>query len=202
MHGADAQSGALHQPGELLGGETPGHRVALAPAAVRVLKGLLGLLEVTGEGPGQHGTAQSGGEQAEDALGAQGGHRVADAFGGVVDVLQHAVAQHDVVPAALDHVEEAVGVALDAPHPVGDTGFGGAPLQGEERVRAGVDDRDAVAEPGGGHGEVAAAASGVEDVQRLTARGFDPAVQGVLQDLPDHGGTKRGAGSHRVRHGR
>ena len=143
-----------------------------------------------------------------------------DALGGVVHVLQDAVAEHDVVAAALDHVEEAVGVALDAPHPVGDPGLGGAALQREQRVRAGVDDGDAVAEAGDGHREVAAAAPGVEDVERLPSRGLDPAVEGVLEDLPDHGGTEGGAGAgqdrsaatssgawratgwaHRVRHG-
>ena len=111
------------------------------------------------------------------------------------------MAQHHVVAAALDHVEEAVGVALDAPHPVGDAGLGGAALQREQRVGAGVDDGDPVAEAGDGHREVAAAAAGVEDVQRLAPRGLDPAVEGVLEDLPDHGGTERGAGAHRVRHG-
>ena len=77
-------------------------------------------------------------------------------------------------------------------------------LQGEQGVGAGVDHGDAVAEAGQGHGEVAAAAAGVEDVQRLPAGGLDPAVQGVLKDLPDHGGAQSGAGdgrAHRVRHG-
>lgn len=129
------------------------------------------------------------------------------------------MAQHDVVAAPLDHVEEAVDVALDALHTVGDAGFGGAALQGEQRVRAGVDDGDTVAEACHGHREIAAAAAGVEDVQHLTARGLHPAVKGVLEDLPDHRGTERATGArgvgaqrrrfgavgdgraHRVRHG-
>ncbi|CAM5638711.1 hypothetical protein SGLAM104S_02450 [Streptomyces glaucescens] len=154
-------------------------------------------------------------------MGTQGGDGVADALGRVVDVLQDAVAEHRVVAAALGHVEQAVGVALHSAHPVGDAGLGGAALQGEQRVGAGVDDGDPVAEAGDGHREVAAAASGVEDVQRLPARGLDPAVQGVLEDVPDDGGTEGGAGAggagaqrrrlrvvvgdgraHRVRHGR
>ena len=137
-------------------------------------------------------------------LGAQRGHGVAHALGGVVHVLQDAVAEHHVVAAALDDVEEAVGVALDAADPVGDAGLGGAALQREQRVGAGVDDGDAVAEAGDGHREVAAAAAGVEDVQRrpgpvaLTRRS-----RASLQDLPDHGGTEGGAGAGmRVRHGR
>ena len=106
------------------------------------------------------------------------------------------MAQHRVVAAALDDVEEAVGVALDALHAVGDAGLGGAALQREQRVRAGVDDGDAVAEAGDGHREVAAAASGVEDVQRLPARGLDPAVEGVLggPPRPRRYGGRRGGG--------
>lgn len=111
------------------------------------------------------------------------------------------MAEHRVVAAAPDHVEEAVRVALDALHAVGDTGLGGAALQREQRVRAGVDDGDAVTEAGDGHREVAAAASGVEDVQRVPTRGLAPAVEGVLKDVPDHGGTEGGAGAARVRHG-
>jgi hypothetical protein len=108
------------------------------------------------------------------------------------------MAQHGVVATALDHVEQAVRVALDAPDPFGDAGLGGPALQREQRVRAGVDDGDAVAEAGDGNGEVAAAATGVEDVQHVPPRGLDPAVEGVLEDLPDHGGTQGRAGSRSV----
>lgn len=111
------------------------------------------------------------------------------------------MAQHRVVAAAFDDVEEAVDVALDALDPVGDVGLGGPAFQREQRVRAGVHDGDAVAEAGGGHRELAAAASCVEHVERLPAGGLDPAVEGVLQDVPDHGGTERSAGARRVRHG-
>ncbi|CAM5662598.1 hypothetical protein SAURM35S_09863 [Streptomyces aurantiogriseus] len=150
---------------------------------------------MAGEGAREDGSAETGGEQAEDALRAQCGHRVADAFGGVVDVLQDAVAQHGVVAAALDDVEEAVGVALYALDRSATPASAAPALQGEQRVGAGVDDGDPVPEAGDGHREVAAAAPGVEDVQRLTSRGLDPAVEGVLEDLPDHGGTESGAGS-------
>jgi hypothetical protein len=144
---------------------------------------------------------QARGEQAEGAGRTQGLDGVAHALGGVVDVLQDAVAEHGVVAAALDDVEQAVGVALDGAHAVGDAGLGSPALQGEEGVGAGVDDGDAVAEAGHGHGEVAGAAAGVEDVQGVAPGGLDPAVQGVLEDLPDHGGTKGCARAQRVRHG-
>ena len=156
---------------------------------------------MAGEGAGEDGAAQTGGEQAEGAGRAQRVDGVADALGRVVDVLQHAVAEHGVVAAALDDVEQAVGVALDGAHPVGDAGLRGAALQGEEGVGAGVDDGDAVAEAGDRHGEVAGAAAGVEDVQGVAPGGLDPALQGVLEDVPDHGGTKGCARAQRVRHG-
>lgn len=108
------------------------------------------------------------------------------------------MAQDRVVAAPLDHVEEPVGVALDALHAVGDAGLGGAALQGEQRVGAGVDDGDPVPEEGDGHREVPAAAAGVEDVERLTPGRLDPPLEGVLKDLPDHGRTEGGSGPRGV----
>ncbi|GHI24318.1 hypothetical protein Shyd_56890 [Streptomyces hydrogenans] len=148
---------------------------------------------MAGEGAGEDRAAESGAEEAERAAGAERGHGVAHAFGGVVDVLQDAVAEHHVVGAALGHVEEAADVALDAGHQVGDPGLGGAALQREERVGAGVDDGDPVAEAGHRHREVAGAAAGVEDVQVGLPRAPDPAVEGVLEDVPDDGGAQGGA---------
>lgn len=46
VHGADAQTRALDERGELIGGETVRYGIALAPASVRVVERLLGLLEV------------------------------------------------------------------------------------------------------------------------------------------------------------
>lgn len=93
-------------------------------------------------------------------------------------------------------------IALDTADPVGDPGLGRAALQREERVGAGVDDGDAVAETGDRHREVAGAAAGVQDIQGVPAGRLHPAVEGVLEDLPDHGGTEGGAGAQLVRHGR
>ncbi len=103
--------------------------------------------------------------------------------------------------AAVDDVEEAVDVTLHTAHAVGDAGLRGPALQREQRVGAGVDDGDAVAEAGDGHREVARAAAGVENVQGVAPGRLDLVVESVLEDLPDHGGTEGGAGAHRVRHG-
>ncbi len=114
MHRGDLHPGVGDQVGELVGGEPAGHRVALAPAASRVGERLPGLGEVSGEGAGQNGSAETGGEQAERAGGAQRLDRVAYALGGLVDVLQDAVAEHRVEAVALDDVEQAEDVALDS----------------------------------------------------------------------------------------
>ncbi len=201
MHGRDLEAGAGDEVGELLGGEAAGERVAGAPAPGGVGEGLARLGEVPGEGAGEHGAAESGGEQAEGAGGAEGGDRVADALGRVLDVLEHAVTEHDVEAVALDDVEQAVRVALDAPDAVGDAGLGGPALQREQRVGAGVDDGDPVAEPGERHRELARAATGVEHLEDVPTGGLDPAVEGVPQDLPDDGGAEGSPGAQGVGHG-
>ncbi len=121
------------------------------------------------------------------------------------------MAEHGVVPLAPDHVEEAPDVPLDSADELGDAGLGGPALQREERVGAGVDDGDPVAEAGHRHREVPGAAARVEDIEGVLPGGLDPAVQGVLEDVPDDGGAQGGArraggrlsteGGGRVRHG-
>ncbi len=201
MDRADLGSRVKDQLGQLLGGEPAGHRVTLAPAPGRVLQRLPRLREVAGERPGQDGPAESGAEQAERSARAKRVDRVAYALGGVVHVLQDAVAQDGVVARAVHHLEQPQDVPLHTADPVGDTGLGRAAFQREQGVGAGVDDGDPVAEPGDGHREVAGAATGVQHVQGVPADRLDPAVEGVLEDLPDHGGTEGGSGAQLVRHG-
>lgn len=193
VHGADLEAGRVGERGELFGGEAAGHGVAGAPAARRVGKSVPRLGEVSGEGAGEDRAAQSGGEQTEAAAGPERGDGVPYAFGLVVDVLQDPVAEHGVVARAADHVEQSADVALDAGDEVGDPGLGGPALQREQRVGAGVDDRDPVAEAGDGDREVPGAAARVEDVEAVLPGGLDPAVEGVLEDVPDDGGTQGGA---------
>ena len=71
-----------------------------------------GLLEVAGHRPGDHGGVPLGDQQAERAAGAQ--HRAdrGQRGGGVVDDLEHAVAEHQVGAVGADHVEQAGQVAL------------------------------------------------------------------------------------------
>ena len=66
--------------------------------------------------------------------------------------------------AGLDDVEQAGGVALDARGP-STPALGGAALQRGQRVGAGVDHGDPVAEPGERDREAAGAAADVEDVE-------------------------------------
>jgi hypothetical protein len=83
---------------------------------------------------------------------------------------------------AADHGQQVVSVGLDAPH--GHPGVRRPPLQGGERVRAGIDDRDAMTECGQRNGEAARPAARVHDVER-------PHRQNRPEHLPDHRGSYR-----------
>ena len=68
-----------------------------APArAAWVVEQVAGRLEVTGHGPGHHGGVPLGDEQAEVSAGAQHRGDGRQRGGGVVDDLEHAVAEHQV----------------------------------------------------------------------------------------------------------
>ncbi len=157
---------------------------------------------MAGESAREHGAAESGAEQTEHSGGRRSASTARRTPSAGSSTYSRTLGKDGVEAAALDDIEEAEHVALDAAHAVGDPGLGGPALQGEQGVGAGVDDGDVVAELGDGHREVAAAASGVEHVEfgaRLAARDLDAAVEGLLQDVPDHGGTERGAGTGGVR---
>ena len=68
----------------------------------------------------------------------------------------------------------------------------GPALERGERVGAGVDDGDPVAELGQRHGEAAGAAAGVEDVERRAPAGAGRR-DSLAQHVPHHGGAGRAA---------
>ena len=82
---------------------------------------------------------------------------------------------------------ERVAVALHGAHPVGHPRLGGPAGERGERVRAGVDDGDAVPGLGQRDGEPAGAAADVEHGER---RGRPCRSQFAAQHRPDHGGTR------------
>ena len=125
---------------------------------------------VPGHGAGEHRAGPVGRREAHLAAGAHGAGDLAEGHRRVVDDLEHPVAEREVEPAVVgrrgQHLVQQVAVALDAADPVADAGGVGAAAQGGERVGAGVDDGDVVAEPGERDGEHPAAAADVEDAQR------------------------------------
>ncbi len=100
-------------------------------------------------------------------------------------MLEHAVAEHQVGAARLDDLEQPGGVALHRAHL--DAGLAGPALQRGQRVRAGVDDGDPVAELGERDGEPAGAAADVQDVE---AGGSRPSEH-LAQHVPHHRGARR-----------
>ena len=145
------------------------------------------LPEVAGHRPRDDRGVALGDQQGQGAVGAQHLAQRGEGAGRVADVLEHAVAQHQ-VGAAGGHgapgCQQAGEIALVGDHL--DALLAGAAAQRGERVGAGVDDGDAVTHAGDPHGRAAGAATDVEDVERL-------AVEEVAQGLPHHGGTGVGA---------
>ena len=123
---------------------------------------------------------------------------VAERGGGVVDDVEHAVAEHQVDGTGRSTSVGQVGeVALLAGDPVGDVGLAGSPVERGERVGAGVDDLDPVAELGEGYGEAAGAATDVDDAGGRRVGVGEQALHG----RPHHTGTDglatlAGAGGH------
>ena len=164
-HGLDRggpQPGTLEQGLELIAGEAVSGAAGVAARGARVEE-VAGGLEVTGHGPGDDGRVTLGDQQAEVAAGAQHPGDGRQRGGGVVDDLEHAVAQDQVDAAGLDEAGEVAEVALLAGDPVGDAALPGPPVEGGEGVGAGVDDPDVVTQLGQRDGEPAGAAADVDD---------------------------------------
>jgi len=169
-------------------GEPPRQRVTRSPPAVRVLERVACLGEVAGHSAGEdHGVA-GGHQDAEGAARAQdldeGEHGGCD----VVDVLEDAVAEDEVGRAGPDDVEQPGGVTLHRAHL--DTCLAGPSLERGERIGAGVDDGDPVAQPRDRHREASGAASHVEHVEPAGAAGAaGPGGEDATEGVPHHGGT-------------
>ena len=102
------------------------------------------LLEVAGHGPGDDGGVPLGDQQAEHSPGPEHPGQRRQRGGGVVDDLEHAVAQHQVGAVGADHVEQAGQVALTAGDR--DVVLAGPAVESGQGVGAGVDHGDPVAE--------------------------------------------------------
>jgi len=172
--------------------EPAGQRVVVAGPAGRVVQDAPRFAEPAGQCPGQHGAEALRDEQAEQPSRAQRGKGVVDRGGRVVDVLQDAVAEHQVGAGGADRRHDLAGVSLLGVDPVGDACLGRTALQRGERVRAGVEHHDPVPQPGDRDGETAGATADVHDVELPTARG-GPLGDQRVEGVPDDGGPDRRA---------
>ena len=102
------------------------------------------LVGVAGQRAGEHGRGAVGDEQGQPSAGAQHAGDGAERLGGVVDDLQHAVAEQQVGAGGGDDVAQVGQVALHGGDAAGELALGDPALQRGERVGAGVDDGDAV----------------------------------------------------------
>ena len=91
-----------------------------------------------------------------------------------------------------DDVVDRVGIALNGPDPVGNPGLGGAPTQGRQRIRTGVNDGDVMAVLGQRDSQATGTSTEVEDPQRTSQRGGLPS-SGLGHGCP-HRGRAQGAG--------
>ena len=86
-----------------------------------------------------------------------------------------------------DDVEQTCRVALNATDPIRHSRIGRSPNESGERIGAGVDHRDPVAEFRQRHREPTGAAPSVEDVELVTARDIDEVGKQRSNAAPDDG---------------
>ena len=139
-------------------------RIRVAIEALGIVPGASSLRDVTRQGLGQHGRVPLGHQQTERSTRSQDTRHGGERLLGVVDHLEHLVADHQIRTRGADHVDELGGIALDRRHPVGQTLLGRTPLQRGQRVRTGIDDPHPVAARPQLHRHPAGAATQVHDV--------------------------------------
>ena len=202
LDGRRLQPGRGEEVDDLVVGEAAPAPAGRAGRRVAVEQ-LAGGLEVAGHGAGHHGRVALGDEQAEVPAGAQHAGDGREGGGGVVDHLEHAVAQHQV--GLVDQARQVGQVALLAGDPVGDPALAGAAVERGEGVGAGVDDLDGVAELGQRHREPARATADVDDAGLLLVERAG-LVQQQAYAVPRHAGADglaalAGGGLAGLRHG-
>ena len=157
------------------------NRRPVRPVARRVVEQRQRLGDVAGHGAGDDRGVPLGDQEREPAAGAEHLADRGQCGGGVVDHLEHAVAEHHVGAGGTGQLEQGAEVTLLAGDL--DAVLAGPAGQGGQGVGAGVDHGDPVAEPGHPDREAAGAAADVEDVEPGLVAARDPSA------VPDHGGA-------------
>ena len=135
-----------------------------AVETLRVVPDPPGLGDVTGQSLGQDRRVPLSHHETERSPGPEHACHGRERLRGILDHLEHLVADHEIRTGGADHLDQLRGVTLDRRHPVGQTLLGGAALQRGQRVRAGVDDPYPVADGSQLHRHAARAATQVHDV--------------------------------------
>ena len=143
---------------------------------------------MAGERLGQDRAAAVGDHDARRAARAQDGGDRCEDLRRIVDLLEDAVAQHEIGALGRDERRELVAVALHAADKIGDAGIDGTTAKARQRVRAGVDDRDPMSGLRERHGEAAGAAADVDHAEWLARS----SIEFGSQRCPDHGGARSG----------
>ena len=126
---------------------------------------------MTSEGAGQHHRVALGNQQAEHAAFSQYGSHRLECLGGIVDDLEHAVAQDGISTRLACQPREFVSVTLNTADELAHAFVTGAPFQRRQRVRAGIDDGDPVALDCQRYGEPSGSAAEVDDVETCSGIG-------------------------------
>ena len=165
MHVRNGQPGAFDQSRDAGCVKTPWQGVRRAPSTVIAGEGALGLGELAGERAGQHGG--DAGSDHEADVSAVGEHLGDGSQGrrGVIDELQRAMAAHEVGVGVWVDLKQVCGVSLYGHDALADPGVTGSTVQRGQRVKAGVDDRDVMAELGQRNGQTTSATAKVDDPQ-------------------------------------
>ena len=129
-------------------------------------------------------------EQADHAPGPERRCDRAERGDGVLDDLQHAVAEHQVGGAGGDQALHRRQVSLPTLDQITHTALGCPPVEGGQRIGARIDDGDAVAALRQRNREPPGAATGVQDRQRRSGGGDQP-VESGLQPVPDDDAAHR-----------
>jgi hypothetical protein len=165
VHVVNTQPGRPEQCHELGFREPTREGVVITEPSVGIVECVHRFVEATGQCPAGDRRGDSGRKDAGPTTGAQYAGNRSESGGRVIDVLEDAVAEHDIDARSGDGAREAADVALDGTHLPGETGLGRPALEGGQRVGAGIDDGDAMPEGSQGYGELAGATPCVDDVE-------------------------------------
>ncbi len=111
-----------------------------------------------------------------------------------IDDLEHLMTDDDIRAGRLDHIEQRGSITENSANVGADRRFFCSSLEGCERIRAGVDDEDKMAELSDSHRQTSGATTEIDDLQRsLGIHGEVPCSQHLMQRIPHRCGAQGAA---------